>query len=77
MPSSNGDHVTRAELNAHLQPLRENIHEIKNDVHDIREALGAGPRWMGARANAVVDKLLPAGIALAAVWLLGEKIGGG
>lgn len=77
MPTSNGDYVTRAELNAHLSGVRENIREIKEDVHEIRTALGAGPRWLGARANAIVDKLLPAGIALAAVWLLGEKLAGG
>jgi hypothetical protein len=77
MPSHNGDHVTRAELNAHLQPLRDNIREIKDDVHEIRVTLGAGPRWLGARANAVIDKLLPTAIALGAVWLLGEKLSGG
>lgn len=70
MPSSNGEHVSRAELNAHLEPLRNNIREIKEDVHEIRVSLGAGPRWMGARMNAVIDKMLPTAIAIGAVWVL-------
>lgn len=73
-PTTNGDLVTRAELNAHLQPLRDNIKDIKEDVHEIREALGAGPRWMGARFNNAVDKLLPALIAIGALWVLGDKL---
>lgn len=70
----NGGHVTRAELNAHLVPMRDDITEIRQDVHEIREALGAGPRWLGARANAVVDKILPAIIAVGALWVLGDKL---
>jgi hypothetical protein len=75
-PLSNGDNVTRAELNAHLQPMRDDIHEIRQDVSEIRTALGAGPRWIGARANAVVDKLLPALIAIGALYVLSGKVGG-
>jgi hypothetical protein len=72
----NGGYVTRAELAAHLNPMRDDISEIREDVHEIRTALGAGPRWLGARANSVIDKLLPTLLALAAVWLLGEKLAG-
>lgn len=75
MPTSNGDHVTRAEMNAHLQPMRDDIHEIREDVGEIRLALGAGPRWLGARANAVIDKILPTLIAVAALWVLSGKVG--
>lgn len=77
----NGQYVTRAELDAHLRGLREHIgsvkedvHEIREDVSDIRTALGAGPRWAGARINAIVDKILPALIALGAAWMLAEKL---
>lgn len=70
----NGDHVTWRELNLSLRPLKDNIKTIQEDVHEIRAALGAGPRWMGARANAVVDKLLPAAIAVGALWVLGDKL---
>jgi hypothetical protein len=56
--------------------MRDDISEIREDVHEIRTALGAGPRWLGARANSVIDKLLPTLLALAAVWLLGEKLAG-
>lgn len=76
--------MTRAELHAHLNPIKEDIHEIqentkdlsqiRNDVSAIRAALGAGPKWLGARANAVIDKVLPVALALLAVWLLGEKL---
>lgn len=70
----NGEYVTRAELNAHLHPLRENMKEIKEDVHEIRISLGAGPRWAGARFNAIVDKLLPALIAVGALWVLEGRL---
>lgn len=71
---NNGGYVTRAELRAHLDPMKEDIHEIRGDVGEIRTALGAGPRWLGARANAVVDKLLPTLIALAALYVLSGKV---
>jgi hypothetical protein len=73
--SGNGNYVTRAELNAHLRPIRDDIGEIKDDVHEIRQALGAGPRWMGARFNALVDKVLPTLLAIAAVWVLSGRLG--
>lgn len=72
--TDNGGYVSRAELKANLDPMREDIHEIRSDVSEIRTALGAGPRWLGARANAVVDKLLPTAIALGALWVLSGKV---
>lgn len=68
--STNGDHVTHRELNLTISPLRDDITEIKKDVHEIRASLGAAPRWMGARANALVDKVLPTAITVGAVWVL-------
>lgn len=62
--------MTRAELGAHLDPMREDIHEIREDVYEIRKALGAGPRWVGARLTALFDRFLPVGIALAGAYLL-------
>lgn len=80
--TGNGGHVTRAELNAELRSVRENIGNVKDDIAMIRDdvkairaELGVGPRWMGARVNAIVDKLLPALIAVGALWVLGEKSG--
>lgn len=73
-PAGNGDNVTWRELNLSLDPLKNDIAIIQEDVHEIRQALGAGPRWMGARANAIVDKLLPAAIAVGALWVLGDKL---
>jgi hypothetical protein len=88
VPSGNGDHVTRAELNAHLGGLRreighareevrglrtdmkEELGEVRDEVRAMHESLGAAPRWMGARFNAIVDKLMPAVIAAAALWVL-------
>lgn len=70
----NGDKVTRAELQAHLDPMKEDISEIRKDVEGIRLAMGAGPRWLGNRANNIIDKVLPAAIALGAAWILGDKL---
>lgn len=76
--------MTRAELNAELRGVRENIANVKDDLSEIRAdvkairtELGAGPRWMGARANAVIDKIVPAAIGVGAAWLLAEKLSGG
>ena len=75
-PLSNGDGlVTRRELELNLRPMKDDIHEIRSDVSEIRTALGAGPRWLGARANAVVDKLLPTAIAICAVRVMRGRIG--
>lgn len=38
----NGSHVTRAELEAHMAPLRSDIREIKGDVKTLIEANAAG-----------------------------------
>ena len=74
-PYSNGNTpVTRHELNLHLQPMRDDISEIRHDVSEIRTALGAGPRWLGARANAVIDKILPSLIAIAALYVLSGRL---
>lgn len=53
-----------------FERLDERVGRIQEDVASIRHSLSAGPRWMGARANAIVDKLLPAAIAVGALWLL-------
>jgi hypothetical protein len=75
-PHTNGNTpVTRYELNLNLQPLKDDIHEIREDVGEIRLALGAGPKWLGARANAIVDKILPSLIAVAALWVLSGRLG--
>jgi hypothetical protein len=70
----NGDYVTQRELTLHLQPMKDDIHEIREDVGEIRVALGAGPRWLGARTNALIDKVLPAAIAAAAIWVLTGRV---
>jgi hypothetical protein len=44
--SSNGDHVTWRELNLALEPIREDVQEIKRDVKDIR-----GNTWLGPRGH--------------------------
>jgi hypothetical protein len=62
------------EIRDDLKAFRE---QTGNDMKAIRTELGAGPRWMGARANAVVDKVVPALIAIAGMWLLGERLSGG
>lgn len=41
----NGSYVTRAELSAHLTPMREDITEIKKDV---KTMLTAQAGWRGA-----------------------------
>lgn len=74
MPDRNGGYVTRAEMAAHVRRIDENIAEIKAAVVEIRAALGAGPRWLGARANAVLDKILPTVIAVAAIWVLKGRL---
>jgi hypothetical protein len=76
MPYSNGDSpVSRRELSLHLQPIKDDISEIRGDVSEIRIALGAGPRWMGDRMNAIIDKFLPAALALAALWVFTGRVG--
>ena len=50
-------------LDVHLAAIRE-------DVEAIRGSLSMGPRWMGARVNAIIDKVLPTLIALAGLWIL-------
>lgn len=59
---------------AHIRRLDDNINSIREDVSEIKDALGAGPRWMSARLNALVDKVLPVLLTAAAVWLLSGKM---
>jgi hypothetical protein len=58
-----------------LQPIKDDISEIRSDISEVRTALGAGPRWFGARANAMVDKFLPTAIAAAALYVLSGRLG--
>lgn len=74
MADSNGNYVSRNELAAHIRRLDDNIDSIREDVSEIRSALGAGPRWFGARANAVIDKILPIAISAAALWVLSGRL---
>lgn len=74
MPDTNGQYVTRNELGAHMRRVDDNLDSIRADVSEIRSHMGAGPRWLGQRATAVVDKFLPAAITVAALLLLGDKL---
>lgn len=85
MPDRNGGYVTRAEMAAHVRRIDENVAGLRRDVTEhfdaigkdvasIKVSLGAGPRWLGARANAVLDKILPTVIAIAAIWVLKGRL---
>ena len=55
------------------ESVAEDVKAIRGDLHEIHTTLGAGPRWLGARANAVIDKLLPTVLAIAALWVLSGR----
>lgn len=44
--ANNGDHVTWRELNLALEPMKEDIVEIKTDVKALR-----GNTWLGPRGH--------------------------
>lgn len=46
--SGNGEHITRAELEAHMRYIRADLAEIK-------ERLDAPGRWIGARLSRLID----------------------
>lgn len=67
---TNGNHITRAELTAHLRRLDENIDFIRSDIAEINDRLGAPSRWVGARLARLIDYglvgMFAAGIAVVA-----------
>jgi hypothetical protein len=73
-PETNGSYVSRNELSAHIRRLDDNIDAIRHDVSEIKTSLGAGPRWAGARFNALIDKVLPTLLAAAAIWVLSGRV---
>lgn len=76
MADNNGGYVTRAEMGAHMRRVDDNIAAIRSDVSDIKKSMSAGPRWLGNRANAIIDKLVPAVLGAAFLWLAAEKFSG-
>ena len=68
MNISNGGHVTRAELHAHLN-------QIKGDLAEIKATLDAKPTWfwLVGRWTNVVDKAVPAAV-IAGLTYLGTRL---
>lgn len=73
----NGNHVTRAELKAHLDPMRADIREIKEIVTGLRDkevgdaAVAVSAKDNGARRVALVAV---AASFLSALWWVPEAI---
>ena len=62
MSEGNGSYVSRAELTAHLEPMREDIREIKQDVKAIADS-----QWLGPQGRTFLSggALLAASVAIA------------
>jgi hypothetical protein len=83
----NGTPVTHRELRAEIRTLDvkfervddrfghvdEQFDEVKVQLEAIQSHVGAAPRWMGARANALIDKALPA-VLIAGAIIVGGRI---
>lgn len=70
MPVQNGTHVTRAELEANLKPLRADVAEIRDDVKSLLAAQ-AGAAALSAWHRAVLIPLSVGTVGALAtlVWL--------
>lgn len=70
MAAENGHHVTRAELEAHLKPIREDVSEIRTDVKSLL-ASQAGQSALSAWHRAVLIPLSVGSVGALAtlVWL--------
>ncbi|MFN0092889.1 MAG: hypothetical protein ACKVWR_21855 [Acidimicrobiales bacterium] len=76
----NGDHVTRAELNAHLQTitarqeavaekLQASVDHLATAVEHLGEKVDGPAEWAKGRATAIVDRWLPVGVIALIVGL--------
>lgn len=67
---TNGDHVTRAELGAHLLRFDEHLRSMDGRLARIENRLDARPaqRWLAGRATRIFDSVLPMGVVFALGW---------
>lgn len=68
--TENGSYVTRAELNAHLGPLRDDLHDIKTDVKKLLAAQAGGQTVSSWNRFLVGTVIAFAGLAVAAISVL-------
>lgn len=66
---SNGEHVGRAELAAHIRRIDESLDFMRADIAEIHETITAPQRWLGARFNKLLDYSLIGGVAFGAALL--------
>lgn len=59
--SGNGSYVSRAELTAHLGPMKDDIAEMKGDLKTLLAQESAG--WLGARGQKIADQIMAGGLA--------------
>ena len=73
MPETNGNYVSRAELSAHLEPMKADIHEIKETVQYLRSDHDTVQGAAGANRRASDRRLtlyaVGAAIVSAAAWI--------
>jgi len=70
VPDRNGSTVTRAELSAHIRRLDDNLEGINRRLGVIEDHIGSSSRWVGARVNSIMDKIIPIILVAAATYLL-------
>lgn len=63
------DHVTREELTAHIEPMKDDIREIKSDVKTLVSAK-YDDSWFGGRGQAVIVGVIPALVAIIVTTLI-------
>lgn len=75
MSETNGSHVSWRELNLALDPIKEDVAEIKSDVKAIRDS--AGNTWFGPKGHSLITTaigaaamtLVSTAISLAVIYL--------
>lgn len=63
-PRADGEHVTRAELQAHLERIDVQFGSVHEKLDQMLAALGAGRRWWGGRMTVAADAVLGRGLVL-------------
>jgi hypothetical protein len=69
MSTTNGSYVSRAELAAHLGPMKSDIREIRDDIKTFVSS-SQNSSWLGDRGRALVNAVVPAVISGGAVYLI-------
>lgn len=64
----NGEHVSRAELAAHLERIDGSFASVHEKLDAIAVAVGAPRRWWTARFGAVLDRGLYGALVAVAVY---------